>query len=59
MSDVANSLRSKIRKAAEDGAAEELKADAEIVKLMQAMADLENKSEHFSQVRTQIIIFGQ
>lgn len=50
MSDVANKLRSKIRKAAEDGAIEEIKADAEIVKLMQAMDDLEKKSRHFSHV---------
>lgn len=50
MSDIANSLRSKIRKAAEDGAIEELKADAEIVKLMQTMDDLEKKSLHFSHV---------
>ncbi|XP_072944853.1 dynein regulatory complex protein 1-like [Epargyreus clarus] len=50
MSDVANKLRSKIRKAAEDGATEEIKADAEIVKLMQAMDDLEKKSRHFSHV---------
>ncbi|XP_059052716.1 dynein regulatory complex protein 1 [Achroia grisella] len=50
MSDIANNLRSKIRKAAEDGAVEEIKADAEIVKLMQTMDDLEKKSEHFSHV---------
>ncbi|XP_039756314.1 dynein regulatory complex protein 1 [Pararge aegeria] len=50
MSDMANSLRSKIRKAAEDGALEEIKADAEIVKLMQAMDDLEKKCRHFSHV---------
>ncbi|XP_028168765.1 dynein regulatory complex protein 1 [Ostrinia furnacalis] len=50
MSDVANNLRSKIRKAAEDGAIEEIKADAEIVKLMQTMDDLEKKSMHFSHV---------
>ncbi|XP_052756907.1 dynein regulatory complex protein 1 isoform X2 [Galleria mellonella] len=50
MSDIANNLRSKIRKAAEDGAIEEIKADAEIVKLMQTMEDLEKKSEHFSHV---------
>ncbi|KAJ0174630.1 hypothetical protein K1T71_009738 [Dendrolimus kikuchii] len=50
MSDVANSLRAKIRKAAEDGALEEIKADAEIVKLMQAMDDLEKKSNQFSYV---------
>ncbi|XP_013179690.1 PREDICTED: dynein regulatory complex protein 1 [Papilio xuthus] len=50
MSDVANSLRSKIRKAAEDGAIEEMKADAEIIKLMQAMDDLEKKCRHFSKV---------
>ncbi|KAF9416793.1 hypothetical protein HW555_005923 [Spodoptera exigua] len=50
MSDVANALRSKIRKAAEDGAIEEIKADAEIVKLMQTMDDLEKKSDHFSRV---------
>lgn len=50
MSDVANSLRAKIRKAAEDGAIEEIKADNEIVKLMQAMDDLEKKSGHFSHV---------
>ncbi|CAG9788733.1 unnamed protein product [Diatraea saccharalis] len=50
MSDVANSLRAKIRKAAEDGAIEEIKADQEIVKLMQAMDDLEKKSFHFSHV---------
>ncbi|RVE42408.1 hypothetical protein evm_012945 [Chilo suppressalis] len=48
MSDIANSLRAKIRKAAEDGAIEEMKADQEIVKLMQAMDDLEKKSYHFS-----------
>ncbi|XP_068618005.1 dynein regulatory complex protein 1-like [Battus philenor] len=50
MSDVANNLRAKIRKAAEDGAIEEIKADAEIIKLMQAMDDLEKKSRHFSKV---------
>lgn len=50
MSDVANSLRSKIRKAAEDGAIEEMRADAEIIKLMQTMDDLEKKSDHFAQV---------
>ncbi|KAI8439458.1 hypothetical protein MSG28_013235 [Choristoneura fumiferana] len=50
MSDVANSLRAKIRKAAEDGAIEEIKADSEIIKLMQAMDDLEKKSGHFSHV---------
>ncbi|XP_061718867.1 dynein regulatory complex protein 1 [Cydia pomonella] len=50
MSDVANKLRAKIRKAAEDGAIEEIKADAEIVKLMQAMDDLEKKSYHFAHV---------
>ncbi|XP_013148112.1 PREDICTED: dynein regulatory complex protein 1 [Papilio polytes] len=50
MSDVANSLRAKIRKAAEDGAIEEMKADAEIIKLMQAMDDLEKKCRHFSKV---------
>lgn len=50
MSDVANSLRAKIRKAAEDGAIEEIKADAEIVKLMQTMDDLEKKSNQFSHV---------
>ncbi|XP_053610676.1 dynein regulatory complex protein 1 [Plodia interpunctella] len=50
MSDVANTLRSKIRKAAEDGAQEEIRADAEISKLMQAMDDLEKKAEHFSHV---------
>ncbi|XP_013199434.2 dynein regulatory complex protein 1 [Amyelois transitella] len=50
MSDVANTLRSKIRKAAEDGAQEEIRADAEITKLMQTMDDLEKKSEHFSHV---------
>ncbi|XP_052743485.1 dynein regulatory complex protein 1 [Bicyclus anynana] len=50
MSDVANTLRSKIRKAAEDGALEEIRADAEIVKLMQAMDDLEKKCRHFSHV---------
>ncbi|XP_047032350.1 dynein regulatory complex protein 1 [Helicoverpa zea] len=50
MSDIANSLRSKIRKAADDGAIEEIKADAEIVKLMQTMDDLEKKSDHFSRV---------
>ncbi|KAM3965868.1 LOW QUALITY PROTEIN: dynein regulatory complex protein 1 [Aphomia sociella] len=48
MSDIANNLRSKIRKAAEEGAIEEIKADAEIIKLMQTMDD--KKSEHFSQV---------
>lgn len=50
MSDVANTLRARIRKAAEDGALEEIKADAEIVKLMQAMDDLEKKCHHFSHV---------
>ncbi|CAH2043696.1 unnamed protein product, partial [Iphiclides podalirius] len=50
MSDVANNLRVKIRKAAEDGAIEEMKADAEIIKLMQTMDDLEKKSHHFSHV---------
>lgn len=50
MSDVANNLRTKIRKATEDGAVEEMKADAEIIKLMQAMDDLEKKSRHFSHV---------
>ncbi|XP_047992408.1 dynein regulatory complex protein 1 [Leguminivora glycinivorella] len=50
MSDVANKLRAKIRKAAEDGAIEEIKADTEIVKLMQAMDDLEKKSYQFSHV---------
>ncbi|CAG4952000.1 unnamed protein product [Colias eurytheme] len=50
MSDVANTLRAKIRKAAEDGAIEEIRADAEVVKLMQAMDDLEKKSRHFSHV---------
>lgn len=50
MSDVANSLRARIRKAAEDGAIEEIKADAEIVKLMQTMDDLEKKSLHFAHV---------
>uniref|UniRef100_A0A2H1V4W7 SFRICE_000310 n=1 Tax=Spodoptera frugiperda TaxID=7108 RepID=A0A2H1V4W7_SPOFR len=50
MSDMANALRSKIRKAAEDGAIEEIKADAEINKLMQTMDDLEKKSDHFSHV---------
>ncbi|XP_045774505.1 dynein regulatory complex protein 1 isoform X1 [Maniola jurtina] len=50
MSDIANSLRSKIRKAAEDGALEELRADAEIGKLMQAMDELEKKGRHFSHV---------
>lgn len=50
MSDVANALRLKIRKAAEDGAAEEIRADTEIQKLMQAMDDIEKKSDHFSQV---------
>lgn len=47
---MANTLRAKIRKAAEDGAIEEIKADAEIVKLMQAMDDLEKKCKHFSHV---------
>ncbi|CAH0589032.1 unnamed protein product [Chrysodeixis includens] len=50
MSDVANALRSKIRKAAEDGAIEEKKADLEIIKLMQTMDDLEKKSDHFAHV---------
>nr|XP_026495568.1 dynein regulatory complex protein 1 [Vanessa tameamea] len=50
MSDVANTLRAKIRKAADDGAMEEIKADAEIIKLMQAMDDLEKKCHHFSHV---------
>lgn len=50
MSDVANALRTKIRKAAEDGAQEEIRADAEILKLMQAMDDLEKKSDHFAYV---------
>lgn len=50
MSDVANGLRAKIRKAAEDGAAEEIRADAEITKLMEMMDDLEKKSKHFSHV---------
>ncbi|KOB67325.1 Ribosomal protein L11, partial [Operophtera brumata] len=50
MSDVANKLRAKIHKAAEDGAIEELKSDAEIVKLMQTMDDLEKKSNQFSHV---------
>lgn len=50
MSDVANALRSKIRKAAEDGAIEEKKADLEIIKLMQTMDDLEKKSDHFANV---------
>lgn len=50
MSDVANTLRAKIRKAAEDGALEEVRADAEIVKLMQSMDDLEKKSNQFSYV---------
>ncbi|CAG4942479.1 unnamed protein product [Parnassius apollo] len=50
MSDIANNLRTKIRKAAEDGAIEEMKADAEIIKLMQSMDDLEKKSRHFSRV---------
>ena len=50
MSDIANSLRSKIRKAAEEGAIEEIKADAEIIKLMKTMDDLEKKSDHFAQV---------
>ncbi|XP_075980358.1 dynein regulatory complex protein 1-like [Anticarsia gemmatalis] len=50
MSDVANSLRAKIRKAAEDGALEEIKADSEIIKLMQTMDDLEKKSDQFSHV---------
>ncbi|XP_063537087.1 dynein regulatory complex protein 1 [Cydia strobilella] len=50
MSDVANKLRAKIRKAAEDGAIEEIKADTEIVKLMQAMDDLEKKSYQFAHV---------
>lgn len=50
MSDIANSLRAKIRKAAEDGAAEEVKAGIEIEKLIATMGDLEKKSEHFSQV---------
>lgn len=50
MSDVANALRVKIRKAAEDGAIEEMKADAEIIKLMGAMDDLEKKSDQFAHV---------
>ncbi|KAJ8712340.1 hypothetical protein PYW07_005182 [Mythimna separata] len=50
MSDIANSLRAKIRKAAEDGAIEEIKADAEIIKLMQTMDELEKKSDHFAQI---------
>ncbi|CAK1586986.1 unnamed protein product [Parnassius mnemosyne] len=50
MSDIANNLRTKIRKAAEDGAIEEMKADVEIIKLMQSMDDLEKKSRHFSRV---------
>nr|XP_032519380.1 dynein regulatory complex protein 1 isoform X2 [Danaus plexippus plexippus] len=50
MSDIANTLRSKIRKAAEDGAIEEIKANAEIISLMQAMEDLERKCRHFSHV---------
>lgn len=50
MSDVANALRAKIRKAAEEGAIEEIKADAEIVKLMQTMDDLEKKSDQFKHV---------
>ncbi|CAH4029957.1 unnamed protein product [Pieris brassicae] len=50
MSDVANSLRAKIRKAAEDGAIEEMRADTEVMKLMQAMDDLEKKSRHFAHV---------
>lgn len=50
MADVANALRAKIRKAAQDGVQEEMRADAEISKLMQAMDELEKKSYHFSQV---------
>ncbi|XP_050682210.1 dynein regulatory complex protein 1 isoform X2 [Leptidea sinapis] len=50
MSDVANKLRAKIRKAASDGAIEEIKADAEVVKLIEAMAELEKKSYQFSYV---------
>ncbi|XP_041982173.1 dynein regulatory complex protein 1 isoform X2 [Aricia agestis] len=50
MSDIANALRAKIRKAAEDGALEEIKADTEIVKLMQTMEDIEKKARHFAQV---------
>ncbi|XP_049871921.1 dynein regulatory complex protein 1-like [Pectinophora gossypiella] len=50
MSDVANALRAKIRKAAEDGAIEEMRADEEIVTLMQAMDNLEKKAHHFAQV---------
>lgn len=50
MSDIANTLRAKIRKASEDGAIEEIKADAEIVKLMQTMDDLEKKSNQFKHV---------
>ncbi|CAG9111872.1 unnamed protein product [Plutella xylostella] len=50
MADVANALRAKIRKAAQDGIQEEMRADAEISKLMQAMDELEKKSYHFSQV---------
>lgn len=50
MADIANKLRTKISKAASDGAVEELKADQEIVKLMQTMSDIEKKSNQFAQV---------
>lgn len=50
MTDIANGLRNKIRKASADGADEEMKADAEINKLMQLMEDLEKKSRHSADV---------
>lgn len=50
MTDIANGLRNKIRKASSDGAEEETRADAEIKKLMQLMEDLEKKSRHFADV---------
>lgn len=50
MADIANKIRAKIRQAAEDGAIEELKADQEILRLMQSMSDIEMKSNQFSHV---------
>ncbi|KAJ2945641.1 hypothetical protein O0L34_g468 [Tuta absoluta] len=48
LTDLVNELRAKIRKAAEDGALEEVRADAEIKKLMRYMASLEKKAYQFA-----------
>ncbi|KAI5642134.1 sperm tail domain-containing protein [Phthorimaea operculella] len=48
LTDVVNEIRAKIRKAAEEGAQEEIKADLEIKKLMRYMNSLEKKAYQFA-----------